>query len=253
MSDRDVPTGFIQFDAGSAVVTCAPHVEQSVREMLTAGTLHDFARHHPHARALKGRGVVYSVPLPCSTEQAVIRRNHHGGLFGGLLGDLFLPPTRAPRELRTSERLRSAGVPTPVMLAYAVYETSGGFRRADIMTREVPHAADLAVPLGSANAEDRIRALAATACLVRVLSEAGARHHDLNVKNVLLGQSEEFVPTALVLDVDRVTFAQGGAVVLEQNLARLLRSARKWQSVHAARVTNAELDNFAALVRGGEI
>lgn len=250
MSDRDVPPGFIRFTAGSTEVTCLPGVEAAVRTMLAAGTLHDFARTDPHARPLKGRGVVYSVSLPGSDEQAVIRRNHHGGLFGSLLGDLFLPPTRAPRELRTSERLRAAGVPTPAMLAYAVYDAPAGLVRADIMTREVPNAADLAAPLQSENAATRVRALAATACLVRVLSDAGARHHDLNVKNVLLGESEDLVLRALVLDVDRVTFGQAGVVVLEQNLARLLRSARKWQSLHGARVTNAELDNFAALVRG---
>jgi hypothetical protein len=117
------------------------------------------------------------------------------------------------------------------------------------MTREVPHAVDLSVPLKSANASDRVRALTAVACLIRELSEIGARHHDLNVKNVLLEPSEDLVPRALVLDVDRVTFAAEGNAVLEQNLARLLRSARKWQTVHGAHVTDVELDDFAALVR----
>ncbi len=251
MRESAAPSGFVQFSAGTAAVTCAAHIEAAVREMLAAGTLYDFARRHPLARELAGRGVVYAVPLPGDVERVVVRRNHHGGLFGRLRADLFLPPTRAPRELQTSERLRAEGVPTPAMLGYAVYTAPGGLRRADVMTREVACATDLSNPLSSSNSAVRVRALEAAACLVRVLSDAGARHHDLNVKNILLEGSEGLEPTALVLDVDRVTFARGTADVLEQNLARLLRSARKWQSTRGASVTGAELDNFATLVRRG--
>jgi hypothetical protein len=251
MPSRVPPPGFVSFEAGAASVVCAANIEGDVRQMLTAGTLYDYARHHPAARSLTGRRVVYAVPLPTSVERVVIRRNHHGGLVGDFRSDLFLPPTRAPRELSTSERLRVAGVPTPAMLGYAVYRAGPGLRRADIMTLEVPHAVDLSTPLKSAHAPERVRALTAAACLIRALSEIGARHHDLNVKNVLLERLEDLVPRALVLDVDRVTFARKGAPVLEQNLARLLRSARKWQTTHGARVTDAELDDFAALVRAG--
>jgi hypothetical protein len=250
MPKSATPAGFVRFDVGSTAVTCAAHIAGAVGEILKTGTLYEFAERHPMTRPLTGRGVVYAVPLPGNVEHVVIRRNHHGGLLGGLRRDLFLPPTRAPRELRTSERLRSCGIPTPAMLAYAIYDAPGGLRRADIMTREVRHAVDLSTPLHSPDERDRVRALAATACLIRMLSDVGARHHDLNVKNVLLEPLENLVPRALVLDVDRVTFARRGADVLEQNLARLLRSARKWQSNHGARVTDAELDDFAALVRG---
>jgi 3-deoxy-D-manno-octulosonic acid kinase len=249
MRDRAAPPGFVQFAAGSAEVTCAAHVEGPVREMLAEGTLYDYARRHPLARELTGRRAVYAVPLPGDVERVVVRRNHHGGLFGSLRADLFLPPTRAPHELQTSERLRAEGVPTPAILSYAVYTAPGGFRRADVMTREVACATDLSNPLSSTNPDTRVRALDAAACLIRALSHTGARHHDLNIKNILLEDSEYLVPRALVLDVDRVTFARGGADVLEQNLARLLRSARKWQSSRGACVTLAELDNFAALVR----
>ncbi|HEY4218827.1 MAG TPA: lipopolysaccharide kinase InaA family protein [Gemmatimonadaceae bacterium] len=249
MADTIAPPGFVAFEAGEARIVCAPHVADAVREMLRAGTLYDYARHDPDVRSLTGRIAVYALTLPGGSERAVVRRNHHGGLIGGLRSDLFLPPTRAPRELRTSEKLRAQGVPTPAMLGYAVYRAAGGFRRADIMTREVPHAVDLSTPLKSESAGERVRALSAAACLIRELNEAGARHHDLNVKNVLLEPSEDLVPKALVLDVDRVTFGRKGADVLEQNLARLLRSARKWQTVHGAHVTDAELDEFAALVR----
>src|SRR5207237_9254350 len=96
----------------------------------------------------------------------------------------------------------------------------------------------------------RMRALAATARLVQALSAVGARHHDLNVKNVLLHSDDTGVLTACVLDVDRVVFAPGpSSSILERNLARLLRSARKWRDRYSAPVTESELTELARVAR----
>jgi hypothetical protein len=244
----ELPAGFVRFAAGDAEVVCARHVADAVREAMTAGTLYEYGERHPSARSLAGRGVVYAVPLPRDVERVVIRRNRHGGLLAPLIRDLFLPPTRAARELRTSVLLRRRGVPTPEMLAYVTYAVAGGFKRVDVMTREVPNSFDLSTALVSDNAATRRRALVATARLVRALSAVGARHHDLNVKNILLRDGPNGSLDALVLDVDRVTFATGDNV-LEANLARLLRSARKWQALHDARVTDDELGTLAASAR----
>jgi hypothetical protein len=81
------------------------------------------------------------------------------------------------------------------------------------------------------------------------MSEANARHHDLNVKNVLLHDMPDGSAEALVLDVDRVAFLDDASAAREANVARLLRSARKWQTVHGAPVTDAELDALVVAVR----
>jgi hypothetical protein len=96
-----------------------------------------------------------------------------------------------------------------------------------------------------------VRALHATADLVRALVRAGAWHKDLNVKNVLLHSTLDGELEAMVLDVDRVTFPppNGRDDVRELNVARLLRSARKWQTTQGAPVTDSELDELAALIR----
>jgi hypothetical protein len=248
MIDADPPAGFITFMVDGTLVVCAEHVEQATCEALEAGSLFRFAECDPGAKRLAGRGVVYAVALPGDVERVVIRRNRHGGKFGRFTRDLFLPPTRAPHELETSERLRAAHVPTPQMLGYAIYPAVGVFRRADVMTRLVPWSMDLSASLLSDEMPVRRAALRATAVLVRALSEAGARHMDLNVKNVLLHEVRGGGLEALVLDVDRVSYPRG-TDVREQNLDRLLRSARKWQTEHGARVTDAELDGFAAAVR----
>lgn len=243
------PTGFVRFAIDSSEVVCSKHVADAVLEALRAGTLYGYAESHPRARALAGRGVAYAVPLPGDVEHVVVRHNRHGGLLARLTGDLFRPPTLAPLELRTSERLRVAGVPTPVMLGYVVYVAPAGFRRADVMTREIQESHDLSAALMADDRSLRAKALDATATLVAAMSDAKARHHDLNVKNVLLHDAADGSLDALVLDVDRVTFVDDSATAREANLERLLRSARKWQSLHGARVTQDELEALVSAVR----
>jgi hypothetical protein len=155
----------------------------------------------------------------------------------------------APFELRTSARLRAGGVPTPVMLGYVIYAAPAGLRRADVMTREIADSHDLSAAIMADDRSLRARALDATAALVAAMSDAKARHRDLNVKNVLLRNAADGSLEALVLDVDRVAFVDDAAEAREANLERLVRSARKWQAIHGARVTQDELDALVSSVR----
>jgi 3-deoxy-D-manno-octulosonic acid kinase len=105
----------------------------------------------------------------------VVRHAWHGGLLRRLTRDLFAPPTRAPGELRTSERLRAAGVRTPAVVAFARYPAPLGLRRVDVATRLVPGARDLAAVLlpaaGDAEAAPlRAGWLDATAALLGALA-----------------------------------------------------------------------------------
>jgi hypothetical protein len=251
MRDDEPPAGYVQFAVGKARIVCAEHLGDSLRTAMREATLYQYAERHPRARALAGRGVAYAVPLPGDADCVVVRHNRHGGMLASLTGDLFRPPTRAPLELRISERLHDLGVPTPRVLAYATYAAVAGFQRADVVTREVSDSVDLSVALMSVDAGVRVRGLRAAANLIAALDRARARHHDLNVKNILLRAPMGDAVEALVLDVDRVEFEGAGQPVLEANLARLLRSARKWQSRHAARVTEGELADLSAWVRTG--
>ena len=249
MSSREaLPAGYVGFTVARARVVCAAELEHTVRSALAdAASLYEFAKSCEGARELAGRGVAYAVTLPGNAERVVIRHNRHGGLLAPLTGDLFRPPTRAPLELRIAERLIASGVPTPRVLAYATYAAAPGLWRADVMTGEIPDAADLSRTL-MAPGDDRTAALAAAADLVAALSAVSARHHDLNVKNVLL-RSSGGGTDAFVLDVDRVTFGGDPATVLEANLARLLRSARKWRDLHAAQISETELGELAVRAR----
>lgn len=240
-----LPPGFIRFHAGATEVVCADYLADAVRRALEAGSLYRYAEHHPTARALVGRGIAYAATLPGDVERAVIRHNRHGGLLASITGDLFLPPTRAPYELATSERLRRAGVATPTMLGYAMYPAAGLFRRVDVMSREVPDSFDLSAVLMDPHRVSRRDAWEATRGLVESMTEIGARHHDLNVKNVLLRHAIQGGLEAMVLDVDRVEFVRPGPDVARANGERLMRSARKWRRERQALLTDADLAELA--------
>lgn len=233
-----------------AELVALPETFEAARAALASGTLYQYAARHEAARPLAGRGVAYAVPLP-NGERVVVRHNRHGGRLAPITRDLFLPPTRAPYELETALRLASLGVSTPAVVGYAIYPAGPLFRRSDVMTREVQDARDLSTYLLDTVDEERLVALQAAAALIGRLSSVGARHHDLNVKNVLIARPPGAAGlTALLLDVDRVEFGcADDSRIIEQNLGRFARSARKWRGRYGARVAESELADMAASVR----
>jgi len=229
------PAGYVRVSVGRCAVTTLAAHEDDARVLLREGTLYDAARRDQAARPLQGRGVAYAIALPVTGVKAVVRHNRHGGMLASITRDLFLPPTRAPHELATSLRLTAMGIATPDVLMYGIVAAGGLFRRSDVVTREVLGGRDLATVFDAATGEsNRSAAWTAAADLVGNLARAGVRHHDLNVKNILLSGDGAGL-RAWLLDVDRVSFhPQGDVAVHRANVERLLRSARKWRDERAA-------------------
>ena len=231
----DAPAGFVRVTAGRCIAVALAAHEEDARRMLREGSLYEAAARDRTARPLQGRGVAYAVALPATGTRAVVRHNRHGGVLAPLTRDLFLPPTRAPHELAIARRLRELGVPTPEVLMYGTSPATFPFVRADVVTREIEGGRDLSTYMSAGAPEGARRAAwEATRTLVRAMNAAGVRHHDLNVKNVLLATGADRLG-AYLLDVDRVTFAApGDSGVAHGNVARLLRSARKWRDERGA-------------------
>jgi hypothetical protein len=237
-----VPVGYVALSAPGVEGAALAPLETALRDALAERTFYDYAQHHAQARPLTGRGIAYAVPLP-NDERVVVRRSRHGGLLGPLRDDRFIGATRAPHELEISLALRRLGVPTPEIVAYATYPAGPMFRRADVVSREIPRSRDLASALAELSRGAPKRTLLdATARLLASLSAAGARHPDLNIKNILIASSDSAVPEAYVLDVDRVWLDVPGApAVLQSNLRRLTRSAFKWRRLHGLPIEEADL------------
>lgn len=226
--------GYDRFKVGDVRVVALEACADEVRDAMKAGSLYDFARNQPEARALLGRVPAYAVRLGQIAGDVVVRHAARGGMIAKIVSDRYVAPTRGIVELLNSERLRKQGVRTPRLVAYAVYPAGPLLRRLDVATREVPNAYDLAEVFSSPlTQEHKHEALAAISELIGSLTHAGAHHADLNLKNIVLsreGDVEQRI-RAFVLDVDRVRFnVPGDPLVARANLERLMRSLEKVRS-----------------------
>lgn len=224
------PSGFVRVGVAPRQAVVREREANDVRAVLTANTLHDWASLIANANLYSGRAPAYGVALPSSGTRVVVRHARHGGLLAPLTGDLFAGAGRAPHELAMSTRLAAAHVPTPVFVGYAVYPVALGMSRIDVLVEEVANARDLANVVRDGGITPAL--IDATAQLLAALARAGARHEDLNLKNILISRAHDGgarPPTAWVIDVDRVSFGHPRVRAMEANLARLARSARKWR------------------------
>lgn len=247
-SPNPLQYGYVHVEGAGFRAVVREWAALAVGDALSVGTLHEWAALQDSKEEMRGRGVIYSVTLPADTPTAVVvRRNRHGGLFGSLTGEYFLTPTRAPLELATALRLAAAGIPTPEVIAYAVYPAAGIFARSDVVTRRLPAGADLPAAWQNASKVEREALLPVVARLLRALATAGVWHADLNLKNIYIGGSGTDL-TAYLLDVDRVTFPAGGDVEA-RNLQRLTRSARKWRERWGLDFDEDSLERLAQLAQ----
>jgi 3-deoxy-D-manno-octulosonic acid kinase len=238
--------GYIECRVSGSRIVVLDWAKSAVMKALEVGTLHEWASSQTVRKEMRGRGIIYSVHLPGeSGTEVVVRRNRHGGLFQGVTGEYFLAPTRAPLELATALRLAAAGIPTPEVIAYAIYPALGIFARSDVMTRRLPAGADAPEAWKNADTSDREAMLRAISILLKKLVNAGAWHADLNLKNIYIaGNGVE--TTAYLLDVDRVTFP-GETDVADRNFKRLARSVRKWSSRRGLDFDEESLARLAVL------
>lgn len=246
MIDRAPPAGYERIAAGQCSVTVRAANVADAQALLVEGTPYEAAVRDLAAVPLEGRGVAYAITLPASGHRVVVRRNRHGGWLAPVTGTLFLPPSRAPRELAVSLRLTKAGVRTPAIVMYAVERVHGVFCHADVLTSAIIDSRDLSTYMQpGVPVRDREAAWSAARALLATLTAAGARHHDLNVKNILIAARGTDL-AAWVLDVDRVVFGEPGAESVRQgNAKRLLRSAIKWRDERNAVFVESDLPHAA--------
>jgi 3-deoxy-D-manno-octulosonic acid kinase len=246
------PPGYTQAQFGDVTAVVLPALLPTFAEILSRGTLYDHAASHPDRRTRTGRAPVHIVPLDGIDVPVVVRHSWHGGMLAPLTGDRFLAPTRAPYELAISLRLASLGVPTPRVAGYAVYPAGPLLRRSDVVTEEIPDSDDLAALLGRASTiVSRESALAAAEALLVAMGRAGARHPDLNLKNILIARTSSGAAEAFLLDVDRVSIDGARARAAAANAARVTRSARKWRNWQGIAISDAELVALERAALGG--
>lgn len=235
----NLPDGYQEIDSGKARAFAVQAAVPWLRTVLAAGTtLHRWGQEGASGTSLAGRGEVFSVsapvPGPEDRERWVVRHYYRGGAVAApLLGDRYLAvgQPRPLRELLAAHHARTRGIPTPAVVAGAVYRT-GLWYRADLVTEQIPDATDLAEVLWGENARGVSveGALVGAGALVRRLEQAGMLHPDLNAKNlVVTGTGED--PHLHLVDLDGCCARDPGVPVPTFSMrARLERSLRKFEN-----------------------
>lgn len=251
MSEAPLPPGYERRNAAGHDVVALHWAVNAIASAVTSHrTLHAWASAQPVRTPFRGRGIAWATELHAGVDAdgvtpVVVRHSAHGGLLRSLTGDLFLRPTRAPRELAMSVALAERGVMTPELVGYVVYPALGILARADVMTRRLPQGHDFpAAWAAESTPRGRTAILDAVGTLLRALSNARAQHPDLNVKNIYIA-GEGAARMAYVLDVDVVAL-DTGADAAGQNFARLARSIRKWNEQYALGVSDDALVRLAS-------
>ncbi len=241
------------FDGGTAAARI--DVVDAVRAALDShGALYAWASAQPGRVAFQGRGAAFGVTL--GGAEAVVRHARRGGAVAPLLGDRFVGAPRAWREIRLAADLLEAGVPTPPVLAAAVYP-AGLFHRADVATARAAGRDLHAIFFGPEppEGERRTAVLHAAGRLVRKLHAAGWVHPDLQLRNVLVDLPRLAAPpfrlAAWLLDVDTCRPSDpADRSARSANIARFFRSWDKWNAAGEPRLTPHDRLAFTAAVEG---
>ncbi|NVK22878.1 MAG: 3-deoxy-D-manno-octulosonic acid kinase [Kangiellaceae bacterium] len=157
-------------------------------------------------------------------KEFVLRKYYRGGLLGNWLEDRYLfsslKNTRAYQEHKILRKMRKLKLPVPKPVAFMI-ERYGLVYRASIIIRLVKNTQDLFHLL-------RQRALSneewqAVGQMIRQFHSHGVYHSDLNIHNILINKKGKL----WLIDFDKGKFVEPGAISLQSNLERLLRSLRK--------------------------
>ncbi len=225
------PPGFSRGVRGAIEFVARNDAFDEVNDVLAKhGSLYEWARLQPQNRVLRGRAPVYVATFPVSGLQVAVRHAWHGGFLAPITRDLFLAPTRAPRELNTSLQLAAVGVATTAVIGFSAIRTLRFFRRVDVMSTYMPDAIDLGAVIEGHTPHFSVEEIVcALSILLQQLDRAGAIHPDLNAKNILLSRCTNGHIEAAVIDVDVIRLARAplSPHTRRENRSRLARSIKK--------------------------
>jgi tRNA A-37 threonylcarbamoyl transferase component Bud32 len=182
-----------------------------------------------------GRAPTRIVPLPHHSTRLHLRPVRHGGWLAALWGGRVLGLSRPIAELETTALLRSRGapVPRPVMV---LGRRQGGLWSATLATTHEEGAVDGERFIRAAPTRRRlIQAARAAGRAVRGFHDAGGRHADLHIRNLLFREEPSTIAVVVVdLDRGRVRSNLSPARRMTE-LMRLYRSLEKHELLHGDR------------------
>ncbi|MBF0219095.1 MAG: 3-deoxy-D-manno-octulosonic acid kinase [Gammaproteobacteria bacterium] len=233
---RKMADGWLLFDAD-----ILPDVEASLFSQAVSSS-------QQSGKKAPGRGDAWFFATPAG--EMVLRHYRRGGLAGKVYGDRYwrLPLQNDPQacrpwqEWQLLQQLLALGLPVPQPVAVRL-QWDGLFYRGDLVMRRLP----------GVTLADRLQQQPLTlakwqeiGALIARFHLAGLDHSDLNARNLLAGEGA----AVALIDFDRCRLRPVAASWRQANLARLLRSLRKFK--RTSPFYFAEKHDWAALLSGYE-
>jgi 3-deoxy-D-manno-octulosonic acid kinase len=204
-------------------VVVATPLEDAVRELglLEAGGLERLLASGA-ARAGRARNAV--VPLPGREERLHLRPFRHGGQLAGIFGDRLPGLGRPLAELAANTLLAAAGAPVPRPALVAGRRRGPGMWTAAVGTLHEENTCSAVGLLSKCPERERLLPVAAAAgASLRRFHDAGGRHADLHVGNLLIREAGPS-PRVLLVDLDRARVAS--PVPARRRMAEIMRLYR---------------------------
>lgn len=184
----------------------------------------------------KTSDTVWTLPGKSGLVKFVVRKYHHGGVWGRIARDVFLGSQRMLRELAMCEYAWKLGVSTCQPAALRIARRFGPLCSGWLITVAIENAVNLAEFMRGGSGtltefERRLRFSKAIATTLQKMHDAGIYHDDLNVKNILVRDGLEG-PEAFVIDFDKaVLMTHVPLDTRMRNLLRIDRSIMKWPAL----------------------
>lgn len=220
------PPGFSRQRVGPRVVVVTTPLEGAARELglLEPGGIERLLASGVDGAVGAGRASNAVVRLPGSEERLHLRPFRHGGPLAGVLGDRLPGLGRPLAELAANTRLAAAGAPVPHPALVAGRRRGPGMWTAAVGTLHEENACGAGELLSKRLEPERLLPLAAAAgTSLRRFHDAGGRHADLHVGNLLIREAGPS-PRVLVVDLDRVRVAS--PVPARRRMAEIMRLYR---------------------------
>jgi 3-deoxy-D-manno-octulosonic acid kinase len=221
--DAQPPRGFTRRESRDVVLVVEQSLVAAVERLrlLEAGGL---ARACAAAGGPVGRGRVAVLALEGRSERLCLRTVRRGGVLAAWLPAGLASLARPLAELEVTARLRTAGAPVPrPALVVGERRVGRGWDAAVGTVYEEDTVDGLAFLSASPTPARVLRAARAVGNAVRRFHDAGGRHADLHVKNVLLRERDQAVEV-FVIDLDRARATE--EVEPRARLAELMRLYR---------------------------
>jgi len=227
------PTGFRRHRAGPRVAVIAAPLEDAVCALglLDPGGLERLLE---GAAAGAGRSRNAVVPLPGREERLHLRPFRHGGWLARFWGETLPGLARPLAELEANARLAAAGAPVPRPALVAGRRRAPGLWTAAVGTLHAENACNAGEFASRCPEPKRLLAVAdAAGTALRRFHDAGGRHADLHVGNLLVLEADA-APRVLLVDLDRArVLPRVSARRRMAEIMRLYRSLLK-RRIHGA-------------------